>query len=117
MGQAPFLQVEEGETFVLLASRQNGELRQTPIKVGEAPSHPTPTPNGLMAAHGTAAPGGCQGLLALGTQTWITVCLGFFFNSIKMYYFVQGLGEILLGLPIPHSLEDSVLCLQAGRGH
>lgn len=54
-----------------------------------------------------------QGLLALGTQTWITVCLGFFFNSMNMYYFVQGLGEILLGeiLPVPHSLEDSALCL------
>ena len=78
MGQAPFLQVEEGETFVLLVPRQNGELRQTPIEVGEAPSHPTPTPNGLMAADGTPAPGGCQGLLALGTQTWITVCLGGF---------------------------------------
>ena len=55
-----------------------------------------------MVANGTPAPGGCQGLLALGTQTWITVCLGFFFNSIKIYYFVQGLSEILLGLPIPH---------------
>ena len=68
-----------------------------------------------MAADGTLAPGGCRGLPALGAQTWSSVCLGFLFNSINIYYFVQALGELLLSLPIPPSLDDFAFCLQDER--
>lgn len=41
--------------------------------------------------------------------------LGFLFNSINIYYFVQALGEVLLSLPIPPSLEDFAFCHQDER--
>lgn len=85
------------------------------VGVRGAPSRPTPTSAGLMAANGTLAPGGCRGLLTLGAQTWSRVCLGFLFNSINIYYFVQALGEVLLSLSIAPSLEDFAFCLQDER--
>lgn len=110
------LQVEEGK-LCSLGSQHSGELRQTcPARLGGT-SHPTPTPTGLMVADGTTAQGDAkpQGSSGTGTQTWITVCLGFFFNSMNMYYFVQGLGEILSLIYFPSHILWRILPLSLGR--